>query len=61
MANMKQSLAVGATVTETEKDEEMTEDLQVMAGGRQGGSEETRETVEDSGNLYKVKAIKSRR
>lgn len=61
MANMKKSLAVGATVTETEKDEEMTQELQVMTRGRHGGSEETQETMEDSGNIHKAKAIKSRR
>lgn len=58
---MKKSLGVGAEVTEAEMNEEMTEDLQVMTRGRQGGSEETRETMEDSGNMYKAKAIKSRR
>lgn len=37
MANMKKSLAVGATVTETEKDEEMTQELQVMTGADMAG------------------------
>lgn len=46
-------------MSETEKEEEMTEELQVMTRGRHGGSAETQETMEDSGNMHKAKAIKS--
>lgn len=46
-------------MSETEKDEEMTEESQVMTKGRHGGSEETQETMEESGNMHKAKAIKS--
>ena len=46
-------------MSETEKDEEMTEESQVMTRGSHGGSEETQETTEDCGNMHKAKAVKS--